>query len=556
MSDAGGHVGPCGPVEAYVLPIRSVLFIDDQFPTFGRSPPHEVKETVRARALWQVCTERGWLCDVDNSPDWNTAEKQRRLAACDLLVLDFHLDGDNSAPALIIIQQLALSTTPNMVVVYTRDEDLDDVLFKAASWARGVRDDALAIEMTEDLEELEELVEWSTLDLAEYLSNGTVGASSLNIACENARLQRPAESSCAALVERLLRRAYKAEPTDEIRRIERLGHAEHKWFQCGNLFLAVIGKPAEQEAASEAESLLGGLEGAVRDWKPSWLACDIASSRRQVEIGAFRDDSRLLEEPLKRGLLGYISGSESESERLRRSKEVANSLLSKRFDRAAAELGQRLLTRSTSGTNEYLDETATLHLNTYLCSESFSHHHIHVGTIFAEVGTETKYWLCVTPACDMVPRKPDKVLNPWAARLYPFRPMLALRLTRISDESKIRRALKEAHLGRNLFFWDPDREPHDPIVAACFNRRTADPNPMLEQMIAVDQARVSERGTLRLRRCINRTKANGEAEIALHEVECFPVAQLRPPYSERVVHVVGGHVSRIGVDFVRFRPSS
>ena len=123
-------------------------------------------------------------------------------------------------------------------------------------------------------------------------------------------------------------------------------------------------------------------------------------------------------------------------------------------------------------------------------------------------------------------------------------------LTGVSDRNK---ALANAHRARHLFFWDRIASGGQPFVASCF-RETDDPNPWLEQLLAVDRARVREDGSVRLYRCVSLRNETGEAAPPkLELIECEPVTQLRAPYAERVVHVVGGHVSRIGVDFVPFK---
>jgi hypothetical protein len=548
MADNNGD--PCDPVESYVRPIRSVLFVDDQFPTFGQSIVGAAKETDRARALWRVCTERGWLCDVDNSADWRSPQRQQRLAACDLLVLDYHLVADDSTPALSIIRDLASSEAPNLVVLYTQDQNLDLVLLKAATWARGTRATEL---ISAELEELEERIDWSFREFIAFLSGGNDWKGSLRAATERAGIPLPEDAKCIALIERRLRRDSGAEPVQVIQRIERIGHEDNRWLQCGNLFLVVAGKPSDQEPGEEAAAFLRKLEEAVRQWAPPWLACLVAASRRHVEFGSFRDDALLPEEFLQEGLLGYIGGSSDESERSRRATEIATHILSRRSHSASELLGERLHGKALSTERPALGESALLHLNAFLCSEPFSHHHLRVGSIFAYSGTMPQYWACVTPACDMSPREPNADTNPWAAELDPSRPFLALRLKMLLAEREIRKALKGAEQGRHLFFWDRTRNTERPLVAACFNETTADPNPQVEQMIAADRARISEGGRLSLHRCIQQASETGDARPALEPIVCHPIAQLRAPYAERVVHIVGGHLSRIGVNFVKFR---
>lgn len=541
----------CDPVEAYVKPIRSVLFVDDQFPTFAHSDVTAFSEAERARALWEAFTKMGLLCDMDNSPDWASSERKQRLAACDLLVLDFHLVGDDSRPALTIIHDLARSESPNMVVVYTQDPRPGTVLLTIAGWARGVGAD---VQLPEDIENIESTIPWSSEDIIAFLKNKEDWKNTVRVACEQAGLPLPEDSQSTALLERKLRRELGAQASAEIRPIDEISFSEHRWLQCGNLFLVVISKAKDSAPEAEAEAFLGRLKDAVRQWSPHWLACLMAHSRRQVEAGAFRDDVLVPDEPLK-GLLEYISDPQSDPpERERRAREVATHLLSRRSDEAAKALGKQLQERAASQPHEELTERDALHLNAFLCTKPFNHHHLHMGTIFAlRTNEPPEYWVCVTPACDMVPRQPDEGLNPWATELDPFRPIVALRLKLLTGSDIRKKALPAAHRSRHLFFLDQARKGEQPVVAASF-RETADPNPWIEQLLAADRARVQKDGSVQLYRLVAKKSETDQADApTLELINCEPVAQLRAPYAERVVQVVGGHVSRIGVDFVPFK---
>lgn len=537
---------PFDPVGAYVRPIRSVLFIDDQFPNFAEASSTAFSEAPRARSLWLACTQLGWLCDIDNSADWSSPERKRRLAACDLLVLDLHLAGQDSRPALTLIRELALSESPNIVVIYTADKNLDQVLISVASAARGASLAAFAVELEPEIETME--IDWSIDDILSFIAGGQGWMKSYAAACK--REDRPVEKSTGeALLERWIARSLGVPPHERLVSIDGFKCAERRWFQCGNLFVVVIGKPTEQISEQEASVVLTGLEAAVRDWNPSWLACLVASSRRSVESGSFRDDVNLPPKPLLDGLLRYILGSDDSEERARRAREIASHLLTRRFDYAAGNMSEQLRRRAEAvvvADNESPEDNGgmeLLHLNAFLCSERFNRHHLRVGTIFRtrEAGP---YWVCVTPGCDMVPRKPSVSVNPWAAEMHPSRPLTALRLE-IRRGKEIVDSLEKAERGRHIFFFDLARQPSTPIVAACFNTITDDPNPRLEQMFAHNCGLV-ENNEILLQRCVRDAQSN---TIVLESVACEVVSQLRAPYAERLTHVVGHHLSRIGVNF-------
>lgn len=546
MDESVSPVDPCDPVEAYIRPIRSVLFIDDQFPTFADTDSSTFGEAERARALWRACTQKGWLCDIDNSPEWASPERQQRLAACDLLVLDLHLAGQDSRPALSIVRHLASSETPNLVVIYTADPKPDQAFITVAACARGVSADALKKEIDPEIETLE--IGWSQDDILAFMSDKLRWKGTFVAACKSAGRSAD-ESTGRVLLERWIASNFGVPPSERLLPIDKIKCSESRWFQCGNLFVVMISKPPEQVPEQETRIVLDGLEAAITEWAPPWLACLVAASRRSVETGSFRDDVDLPPEPLQAGLLQYIRATEDRDERARRAREVTSHMLARRFAYATGIMSKQLLQRADVDVPSSLqpasdEQTQLLHLNAFLCSEPFSRHHLRVGSIFR---ADETYWVCVTPACDMFPRKRSRSIDPWAVELDPFRPMLALRLDVRRRADSIAEALKRAEQGRFLFFWDPASEKDAPIVAACFNTTTGDPNPQLEQMFAADRAHVND-GKILLQRCVLDPQSKS---VVTENLECEVVSQLRAPYAERLAHIVGHHLSRIGVNFLR-----
>lgn len=530
------------PVRAYVDPIRSVLFIDDQFPTYA--DPESGREHLRARALWSACRARGWLCDVDNVDDWSTPEQRKRLASSDLIVLDYHLAGSDPTPALNIIASLAASPLPDLVVVYTSESDLNMVLNHVAAFARGVDETLLSRDLGE-VADLEGEIAWSDAALRAYMSGGDSWVADFAASCSSqspALDHRAHFDSGRSLVEKHLKSAFQGPPTAQPRRIESIGSTGTAiWLQCGNLFVAIVRKPSDEGEQHEADTLLGGLEAAVEAWAPPWLACLVALSRREITDGAFRDDLILPNNHLQNGLLHYVSTDNDAEEKARRSRQVAADLLRRRFHAACNHLGTQVLNHAS--TAEKPDQLALLHVNAFLCAERHERHHLRVGTVYRSEDS-TRYWACVTPACDMVPRQRNEKLDPWGASLGQNRAMTAVRLTKVADD-KISKALKEAHRGRYLFFEDFSVNTGIPLVFSGFTLSTDDPNPHVEQMFARNLARKDENGKVDVELLVEE-----DGVIKSRQLTCVVVCQLRAPYAERLTHIVGGHVSRIGVDFI------
>jgi len=533
------------PIRSYIEPIRSVLFVDDRFPTYAVGG-EAYTESIRAKALWRACTERGWLCDMDNSADWSGPTQARRIASCDLLVLDYHLVGDDPSAALKLIRDLSESPAPNLVVVYTAEPDLDGAFRNLAAHARGVRADLVDSDIPDEYEGL--TFEWSVADLNAFLAGERTWRGTFVRTCREAGVDHNQTAVAEQLLEQWFAFQLKAPRLPEARRIQALECGDNRWFQCGNLFVALIGKPLEQDPDTEADTLLDGLKAAISAWSPPWLACLVAATRHHADQGAFRDDLDLPAKDLQNGLLHYIAEPMEEAEKRRRAHRVAAHLLDRRFTAAAGDMANYVLEGAKGHPPPSEMVPPLMHANAFLCSERFTRHHLRVGTVFRS-GNADEYWVCVTPACDMVPRARNVEIDPWGAELDPFRAMTAIRL---DLKVKPGAAIRDAEQGRYVFFYDYSRDPNSPIAAGAFNPTTGDPNPRLERMFAADFARTDADGRVRILRM---TAKGAENTITLGEQDCFVACQLRAPYAERLSHVVGGHISRVGVDFLSHKKS-
>jgi CheY-like chemotaxis protein len=106
--------------------LRSVFLVDDAFPSFAdmfkKAKLTRFKEKDRAERLYRAFRRRQLPCDIENTFRANDIKMVERLRKCDLIVLDFHLDADDtdSAKAIEILRRLADSRHFNTVVVYTK----------------------------------------------------------------------------------------------------------------------------------------------------------------------------------------------------------------------------------------------------------------------------------------------------------------------------------------------------------------------------------------------------------------------------------------------------
>ncbi|MFH1468574.1 MAG: response regulator receiver domain [Pseudomonadota bacterium] len=127
---------PVAPViRAYLEPIRTVFLLDDQYPTFAEDSAN-AREKSRARELWRACVGRGWLCDVGNRTERDSEKWLRRVETADLILLDYELKERDPEDSLLLLRHLARSPTPNLVLLYTQERDLDRVRRAVAATLR------------------------------------------------------------------------------------------------------------------------------------------------------------------------------------------------------------------------------------------------------------------------------------------------------------------------------------------------------------------------------------------------------------------------------------
>lgn len=151
--------------EVFIDPIKSVLFIDDSFPTYkelagdcihdaediqepfddiaddedfdadpvmkdlversaARKKGHVASESRRAYELTSSCRSKGFIFDVENNPAKVLNQTPEFLNKPDLIVLDYILEPNlnSSRKAIAILKRLSRSDRFNLVVLYTTKE--------------------------------------------------------------------------------------------------------------------------------------------------------------------------------------------------------------------------------------------------------------------------------------------------------------------------------------------------------------------------------------------------------------------------------------------------
>ena len=175
-------------------------------------------------------------------------------------------------------------------------------------------------------------------------------------------------------------------------------------------------------------------------------------------------------------------------------------------------------------------------LNEFLATEPAGSF-VQTGTVFeleTRVGDKRAVWICVTPACDLVPRKPSE--GAWEHSLDPIRPMIAIRGQLIgSGGAVLKQATRFHHVYLTL---DGDR-----IAVKVVD--PTDPNAKLELFLLDDMGRNPGR-RIQGDQAIERRRWHPSSRDD-HAKGDRPIRGL---YASRILQLAGSHLSRIGVDFV------
>jgi hypothetical protein len=525
----------------------------------------------RALVLWEYCRKRGWTCDVESNLESPHASVDN-IAKNDLIILDYHLaPANNPLPALALLRSLASSDGAHMVVVYTNDRDIAAVARRIAAHLRGTT--AIEQLLHPHLRSL-----WETIpvtetgidyDDVELYIQGILVPEKVEVS-EELRLEfemSGVPARCHGQMRRARLESYlrnkmfvTSEPsTTGPVRLSTAGSTP--WVKQGNLFVAVAQK-GDIDAADDKEPqrVIDELQNALKESKPSLLEVTLSYARGVISQGGFRADATALKQPMQLAGWWYhvLSGPTDElTDRLSTLYErVLDGLVGHVLQRVGYFGGQVekyfsediAKALSEAGGDSTKAALALAHaqseqpwhvvhaLNEFLCSDPVELSHVTTGTVFQIAnGSADHAWICVAPACDMVPRKPRS--PPWLRDLDPIRPMLAasVQLFNISED-----ILKIAERGRHAFI----SVENIPKEIHLVGKQTG--LPKLEMLFAGDQANLTPEGMF----VGYRVEQENAKPLFSNPIKFKVLGRLREAYASRLLSEVGRHLTRIGVDFV------
>ena len=573
--------------EAFIKPIRSVLIVDDDYPTFDEMLDTQIErdngtEPVRRKEWYNDparikrvigsfrTPQRPLLVDVHDGTNVS-AEGEVRIAShlhqSDLLVLDYQLDrtrpGDGST-AISIVRGLMRNDHFNLVVIHT-SEDLEGVFRETLLSLMSAAMQPLSEEEREKVEGLLFDADGEKEGVTERLQRSVGTDQYLHARCHSTTFLRTMGNSHQPyatfrgesdefgwssderkLVLRylLLRAEAALQP-----KFNPEGTASLTWNDGATKYIAADSVFVAFSSKTDDDDLLAELLEALNAWAPEPSRLFLGKLRAEMDefgVMAQRDVlesrhalahwyRRLLESKgaARRWLVAESVNRHSEQLMgglLPRVEDFASRLVEAETGAGTAiDLSKDHFKIDLSNPQEQL--RSVREHNAFVSSKPPEGWHLTTGHIFK---VAEDYWVCVSPACDTVPAQLSPVrVTAFGERL----PFMAVKLFTVADTKQV----KDVQTNRYVFI------KLDGVVKAfCFNDPANDLSAPAWHTLFADK-----RGQFDKEFSFNVFVAEkGSRGMVQKRRPARVVAQLRYEYALNLVQRLGGTLTRIGLDYV------
>ena len=578
--------------EVYIDPIRTVIVIDDEFPSLDGMIAKELGDkqpltwdnanVQKVKEILSFCRskEKPWLVDVHDGKKVavnQDASIAPYLHHSDLVILDYHLNGDDGSgdKAIEILRKLAENDHFNMVVIYTKGYgepggDVDrvvreisiglsspDNLFKLPVRTIQLIKDAIEEWENEDEEIYRKLK--SEVTEQTYLavrSKGSDCRKALGLAECKGILElykgRPktVKISSKDLLQWLLVEKEK-EIKEQLSPIP-LGNVtvstpggEINWIRTDRLFVSVVSK------SKQPNEIPDKLLQALDEWCPRPHRLLISKMRSLIdERGVIAEAEVLSNDFIQTGWLIDLLDTYSSDKMGAISKTIARhwEALGDAMETDITEFGDRLIKYIAEQDRKDIikahcslnidgeADSISKHLNCYISTKPIEGSHLTTGHVLEFVTREgnSEYGVCLSPACDMVP---GQKTSGWHGRLGEYIPFIMVSLTEISAKIALEK------INQNIFlFLNISGE----IQTFTFNPNgDVKSNPNWEQMFAgnngvpIGTSKEIEIGRL----------CSDPVNLKIEPIKAKIVGQLRYEYALNLLQRLGTSLTRIGLDF-------
>ena len=579
--------------QAFIDPIRSVLIIDDQYPTweqvFGEegydasdakrwTPKNKILKVVKQfRQMSPALT-------VDIHDGQHNEEIGNYLHQSDLLVLDYQLEKNepHGVRAAQIVADLLNNNHFNLVVIHTAIGDLIDpfnTILMSLLTPLKISDDRAAegvnlVEALEDAgeERFEDVFEdlKKALNATAYIAlqgferNGRERADCMKSSPEFANFRAIADEAGWDDDQRLKvlewgmsshdKKVASYEASSRDLRWSKPGNRRKPWIRTNGGFIAFADKKNTQ--------LLKILQTAIEDWRPSpsrlmsaHIRTEISQKGAGAEHHALSDKhaywhyyKELREVPLDPSLEAIQNRRKNllESHVARHTERLLDQISNK-----AVDFGMQVLRADPSEANpkrpgfsrHYAINSsvkaerikARAHYNAHISTKQLSGWHLNPGHIFK---IKKEMWVCLSPSCDLVPfqKASIAVLNSREASVKPF---VAAKLTPWQTYTS-----SEVNSNTLIFLKEDD------VIKTytVYPRGGQFGSPIWRLFMAADFGKfvIEEDHTAKLSLSYLFSK---EKQMQVKEVDAKLVGQLRYEYALNLIQKLGIEFTRIGLDF-------
>lgn len=442
--------------EAFIEPIRTVTVIDDEYPTLDTLLDNKLSEynsvdTDRLKSVITTCKSDkfNWMLDVYDGKE-DVAENSQianRLHHSDLLILDYHLDGEDDGVcdrSLALLKHLAENKHFNLVAIHTKgysgtggtvkDVFRDVVLSLQTQPKIGMLNEKLLKKIEDDLQDWEieaevdvrkQIIESiSDLQLLELckdygpsLVNGQISSKYLDCFYQIFKEKPPTIKLPVQLLLKWLCfvkfESCKSQFGDkDYNHFDWGVNGDNNWLKTDDLFLTVLGKK-ETPVAEIPEKIVHALG----TWMPHPHKLILAKLRYEIEKNGISAAQNILhKEYLQAAWLNDLLNSKSPYS----IESKTWGIIYKLWEELAVEIKDDVSDFANRLANELREQNAKekvlpmfvapeiildepgqiVHANCFSCTKSIDTYHVSTGHI---IEMNNNYWLCLTPICDLVP---------------------------------------------------------------------------------------------------------------------------------------------------------
>lgn len=570
--------------QAFIDPIRSVLIVDDDYPTFEEILSEQKDEKSKARPKdWRKnpaeikrvldsfrAPGRQFLIDIHDGSNVPSGEEEKAAAhlhQTDLLVLDYQLDGNggDGTKAIKIVRTLMENRHFNLVIVHTNyalDDVFSEMLLGIMSPAVTDLKQSEKDDINRVIEELDQETEGASERIRQsfFTEQYFAARRDRSQAKKNALLGEAPFVGFKAVCDSLelhqgeIVRAFEwSFDQFEKRNREKMNRNHHemtwlreeKWIRTNALFMAFTKK-------ASGVDILDELLSTLVNWSPRPSRLILAKLRAEIEeYGVVAEDAALGDNyVLARWYKQLIDGDVSArrvliDQSISRHSEQLFDFVRPRVAHFASELIEvdakgKLVDRELIQYHFRVDlgdeaesRRANRSHNHFVCSKRPDGWHLETGHIFA---FDSKFWICLSPLCDLVPGQKTGGYFKDVGGMMPF---LAVKLRELSEGQV--NELKDVQTNRYIFLM-----LNGESKVFCLN----DPA-QLNSAPHWYPLHAGRRGVLNEDMSFDVYKVAAEKDKLISEKHSAQiVGHLRYEYALNLLQSLGANFTRIGLGFV------